>query len=42
MRRYGRRAGDVVLVRPEGYVGLVAQRGEYDLVTEYRTHAGVE
>ncbi len=39
-RRYGARRGDVVLVRPDGYVGFVGSLVDGDAVLAYRAAAG--
>ena len=39
-RRYGVRNGDVVLVRPDGYVGFIGSLADADAVVAYRAAAG--
>ena len=39
-RRYGVRRGDVVLIRPDGYVGFVGSLTDTDAITRYRSAAG--
>jgi hypothetical protein len=39
-RRYGARRGDVILVRPDGYVGFVGSLAEADAIARYRSTAG--
>jgi hypothetical protein len=38
--RYGARPGDVVLVRPDGYVGFVGSLADPDAIDSYRSAAG--
>ena len=38
--RYGVRRGDVVLIRPDGYVGFVGSLTDTDAITRYRSAAG--
>ena len=39
-RHYGVRSGDVVLVRPDGYVGFVGSLADTDAIARYRSAAG--
>jgi hypothetical protein len=39
-RRYGAHGGDVVLVRPDGYVGFVGSLSDTDAIAAYRSVAG--